>query len=684
MRAHNKLHDAQESRKVRAVAAIIAMLAVLAGGFFVVRTAYELDQQRQGILVALRAANAAKQDPAAMQLLNQQTVTANGRDYGGSRVIPNAADLFNAAGDLDEGTKQDLAWRLVLGQVPAWLPFVAVQSVSGAALATLFLAALLGSLIWLKLGGHVLEWGMVLGGAAFACWALEWFTMARAVVGTAVIAVIFAVLWRAVYGVLAGSAPIIAVARTTSIEGIRGLVAMGFALPIAVLLPILALAREPHQGLYQAIPGFLDWGHTVVYVCAALLVILFGCATTAFEIRDRQVWTVLTKPVSRLEWMLGKWLGAMALGIAVLIGGGLALYLGAQYLAAQPALDERDSREVRNAVLVGRAGVLPTETVLPNDRLLEIVNAAIAADPTLQADIADGRKDRGMVERELAFEKLKEYLALQRKIDPGEQRDYEFHGLSPSQTAGANLTFRYKLHAGADDTHRTFPLIVQFLSDNADVPSEYTMRTWTPNEQYAVEVDPRFIDSRGTLRLRLYNAGVDDSSGTAQFFKGPLAIYFDPRGIEVMYAQASFADNLARALTVDVAKIGFLAALAIAAATLLSFPVSVLLSFGIFCMASMTPFLAQSLEYYGADEKSGPIILAFHYAVEGIARAVKWTLSGFAEVAPSDMLAQGRVVTWSALLKAGLGIGVLWTGGTLVVGWLFTRRKEIAVYSGQG
>ena len=94
-------------------------------------------------------------------------------------------------------------------------------------------------------------------------------------------------------------------ASNTALEGIRTLAAPGFALPVALLLPFLALSRERGDALYQAIPGFLDWGHTCVYTFAALFVIFFGCASTSFEIRDRQVWSVVTKPISHGGWLLG-------------------------------------------------------------------------------------------------------------------------------------------------------------------------------------------------------------------------------------------------------------------------------------------------------------------------------------------------------------------------------------------
>ncbi|HAQ66822.1 MAG TPA: hypothetical protein DCR70_03580, partial [Phycisphaerales bacterium] len=107
-------------------------------------------------------------------------------------------------------------------------------------------------------------------------------------------------------------------------------------------------------------------------------------------------------------------------------------------------------------------------------------------------------------------------------------------------------------------------------------------------------------------------------------------------------------------------------------------------TFGVFSMATLTPFLATSIKYYAPDEKSGIIIWAFQVVVLAIARTVEFLLRGFAARSPSDSLAQGRAITWSTLFDTVVGIGLGWTGGVLLIGWLGIRRKEIAVYSGQG
>lgn len=681
LRAHTWLHDAQATRRVRIALTVLVALIMVAGTVAVSRVGFPLSAERAAIVAALRESSAKNGDPAAMQLLEKRTVTANGRDYGGARLVPNPADLFNNEGSLEEATKQDLAWRLVLPQVPQWIPLALVQSPWATILGSAALLAALVALIWLGLGGHIAEWGLVLAVLGAVCWAFEWTVALRALVGMGAVALLFAVLWRLAQMALAARVSPIAVGRVTLLEGVRSLAAIGFAAPIVILIPFMALSRDPDQGLYQAIPGFLDWGHTVVYTSAALLAILFGCASTAFEIRDRQVWTVLTKPVSRMGWMSGKWLGTMTLAAALLAGGGVTLYVGAHYMAALPPISERDARDVRNVVLTARMATSPELQRLSRDRLIEIVDAAIESDPAIKTEIEEGRRTRDEAMRELALAKQNEFMNSQRTIPPGQVREYTFRGLRPALAANRQLSLKYHLHAGADDAHQRFPLIIKFLTGEGK--DAWDVRNWTPNEVYTYEVEPRFVDPDGTLTVQLYNAGVDDSVDPPQPFPGPLTIYFDPDGLEVMYAQTSFGDNLARALLVDFIKVGFLAALAIVAGTIFSFPVAVLLAFGIYSMATLTPFLAQSLEYYAPDRSSGVVIWAVQWVIKLIASAIEGSLSGFAQRAPSDSLAQARVITLADLGKTFLWIGLGWTGGTMLLGWILASRKEVAVYSGQ-
>jgi hypothetical protein len=382
-----------------------------------------------------------------------------------------------------------------------------------------------------------------------------------------------------------------------------------------MVLPFLALSREPGEALYQAIPGFLDWGHTAVYTFAALFVIFFGCASSAFEIRDRQVWSVVTKPVSHGGWLLGKWLGTLTLGMTIVAGGFILMACGTMYLSSQKPIDERDARDVRDTVLVGRVGTKPVYQEPDQQAIREAVDQDIAADSVLKADIENGAQDEAEVRRTLAAQKRRQFLDQQRQIPPGDSREFTFAGLRDAVSVNRGIALRYKFHGGGDDEHQRFPAMIQYASGKG--AGGWELREWVPSEVYTLPIDPRFVDDDGTLRLRIFSAGWDEKENKP--VPGTITMFMLDDSLEVMVDDSSFAGNLLSAAFVDLCKLGFLAALAVAAGSLLSFPIAVLLAFGVFAMATLTPFLAVSIKNYYPDQKSGLLIWAFQEVVLGIA-----------------------------------------------------------------
>jgi hypothetical protein len=679
-RLHRWLGERMATRAARILATLAILISLGLVTWPLLNTAFSLQAQRAGILKSLEKCSAKDRDPAAMQLMQRGTVTVGDREYGGARVVGRAVDLFDDAGVMPADVKQELSWRLLGDQVPLWMPYVLVRS--PALVIALMLVTGIGALavVWIGLLLPALEvGGAVAAGAAF-CWWMGWPIGTQWLISSALSLLLFAFLWngaRALLGFRSGS---IAVASNTALEGVRTLALPGFALPIAMIVPFLALSRERGEALLQAIPGFLDWGHTASYTMAALFVIVFGCASTAFEIRDRQVWSVVTKPISHGGWLIGKWIGTLALGLSLVVGGGLLLAAGTSFLASQKPTDERDARDVRDTVLVGRVGFRPEFEMLPPERLREIIDQTIEGDSVLKADIANGTADDAQTRRSIAVAKQREFLDQQRRIAPGESREYVFHGLGGIVAQKRGISLRFKLHGGGDDEHQKFPAMFQYTTGGG--AGMWELREWTPGEAYTLDIDPKFVDEQGDLKIRIFSAGWDEEK------KAPVAstitIFVQDDSLEVMANESTFTGNLVSAIIVDGCKLAFLAALAVAAGSLLSFPIAVLLTFGVFSMATLTPFLATSIKYYSPDEKSGIIIWAFQVVVLAIARTVEFLLRGFAARSPSDSLAQGRAITWATLFDTVVGIGLGWTGGVLLIGWLGIRRKEIAVYSGQG
>ena len=106
---------------------------------------------------------------------------------------------------------------------------------------------------------------------------------------------------------------------------------------------------------------------------------------------------------------------------------------------------------------------------------------------------------------------------------------------------------------------------------------------------HVFQVPAEWVDDTGSLRMAIQNLA-------------PAAINFDPDDLEILYRVSSFESNFLRAALVHWSKLAFLAALAVACATALGFPVACLASITIFLAGSAAPFLARALYWYAPAE----------------------------------------------------------------------------------
>jgi hypothetical protein len=345
-------------------------------------------------------------------------------------------------------------------------------------------------------------------------------------------------------------------------------------------------------------------------------------------------------------------------------------------MRARPALDELDSIAVRDEVLAARDSSSPIYTRLTREQLQAAVDATIESDAGLKQDIQDGRQRLDEVRRTVSAERQKEHLADQRQVAPGESRTLVFPGLGAARALGGTMTLRFVMHAGASDSHSVYPILFRFKDGS------WLDRKFVPAQASTIVLPVDLIDDQGRLQIEFMNLAFD--SKAREFSPGPNTFSWDQDAMQVLYRVGGFESNYLRAMTVNLVKLSFLAMLAVCSATILSFPVACLFSFGIFLAASMSPFLADSLKYPVVELGEGPIGQIVREAVLGLAAGIESLLRPFGQTGANDALVRGIHVGWSVVLEAVGVIGVAWTGLTLLAGWAAFRRKELAIYSGQG
>jgi ABC-type transport system involved in multi-copper enzyme maturation permease subunit len=108
------------------------------------------------------------------------------------------------------------------------------------------------------------------------------------------------------------------IARTTIAEGIRMKLAVVFILLLMLILPTLPIVSHGDGTLKGRVQSFLNYSLTATWVLLSLLTIFMSCSTLANEIKNRQIYSLASKPVPRWKVLLGKWLGIIVLDVALL------------------------------------------------------------------------------------------------------------------------------------------------------------------------------------------------------------------------------------------------------------------------------------------------------------------------------------------------------------------------------
>lgn len=709
--AWSRLDGLQRTVATKVVLAVLALAAVAAVGGTMWSQATEARARFMSVVEVLQEINSLEKDAVTIQLLEEGQVEVDGTVYGDERFTEYAASLF----DEESGQLIDvalLAALLVAKDVPEWIPPMLIDSpgtilwVSFAVLAWLLLVIF--SEITLQVSTGILATAVACGFVGLA-WLLGFTSDPKqwvlAFAGIGLLVITFLLLIRvvlAVLGQLASPAPrlgkhgvrsslvqIFAVAHVLIRESIRLRISLAFIVVLLVALPLIPLWIDSSEPLRYQVQNFLSDSMSLVYILAACMTLILGCATVSFEIRDRQIWQLMTKPIGRIQYLLGKWLGLLILNFVLILIGGLSIFSFTEYLRTRPTADPLDAVAVNDEVLTARVGVRPIFTSLTTEEVRQRVDSEIDNNAVLKDEIATGEKRMNDVRRQLARQTRREHLDQQRAISPAtlgeggelDTRVYVFPGLESARRDRTNITLRYEFHIGRSESTDHYPVVFEFPDVGQRVEQIYVPEQW-----HSLLIPSDWIGEDGLLRLRILNGGFSQtpSDATLMFFPNGATLYFDADGLEIMWQASSFESNFLRAMIINWVKLAFLGILGVAAATFLSFPVAVMLAFTIFIGGSLAPFIAMSVDEFRVDPETVWPVRLVQWAVIGVAWSAEWLLRPFGEASPNVLVVEGRLVPWIGVLRNLLQIGVFWSGFALLIGWWAFRRRELAIYSGNG
>jgi hypothetical protein len=184
------------------------------------------------------------------------------------------------------------------------------------------------------------------------------------------------------------------------------------------------------------------------------------------------------------------------------------------------------------------------------------------------------------------------------------------------------------------------------------------------------------FDSKGMLSVRFIN----QNETTLMF---PLE-----DGFEVLYRAGGFGANYTRGIAIVFCWLGLLAAVGLAAASFLSFPVAAFFSVAVLILAFSTNTMVQVIEQgtiRAVDNETGQVAEAnlFDHATVGFFKGMLATVKLVRDFSPIDSLSTGRKISWGQLSRA-FGQVILLAGGLfMAIGIATFTRRELATAQGK-
>jgi hypothetical protein len=152
------------------------------------------------------------------------------------------------------------------------------------------------------------------------------------------------------------------VARHTFSQVLRMKVAGLFLLLLALSLTVLPYTMKGDSSLAGRIRTFLSHSIMISGGLLSLVTIFVSTAVVTSDVQGKQIFQVVTKPLGRWQYVVGRWLGVTLLNTLLVAIVGLSIYALAQHMRSRPALNPGDRRAVETEVFTARRQIAPDST----------------------------------------------------------------------------------------------------------------------------------------------------------------------------------------------------------------------------------------------------------------------------------------------------------------------------------
>lgn len=462
-----------------------------------------------------------------------------------------------------------------------------------------------------------------------------------------------------------------AVTRQMIAEGIRMKIALIFLLLIGMVVLGLPFSIAGDSSLTGAVQSFMSYGFTATGVLLGMLTV-FMSRSLSDEFVHRQILMVMVKPISRWQFIVGKWLGIVCLNAAFMAAAGISIYGMVHYIkATHPPIDDRyDEEELNEEVLVARHA----RRVKPPDFLRP-------AEAGFQKKLEQGFYDNlpGFDPKAEKARLAKKYEARWRIVGPRETRVFDFSNVLCKRSPENSIYLRYKTEVTQYAPDEIFRSFWRIGNPPKGTPEYFASTRHVVGRYHTIRVPADAVADDHTLTVRFFNENP---------FKGEPAYnniieFRKSDDVEVLFVVGSFGWNMVRLLVLMMCKLVFLAAVAVLMTTLFSFPVACLTSFTIYVLAGVRSFLEEAVDFASHDMASmfSSVVEFLSQSLTYLLTMVYWVVPDFGYYDAVEDLVNGRNVSLVWMLQ---GIGELMLLKSVIIlglAILLFYRREVAEVS---
>ncbi len=424
-----------------------------------------------------------------------------------------------------------------------------------------------------------------------------------------------------------------AVATNTIKQALRMKIAAVFVILLIVLLPVMGAAMTGDGTMKGRLQTFVSYGLSLTSFLLCLLTIVVSIYSLTSDIKQRQIYTVITKPIRRFQLLFGKLLGVILLDIALLVLFSAIIYAITIYIPKYFNASEADLAQLDNEFYTARNSLIPAE-----------VDVTREVDEAYEKLKKSGRLPEGVPREKIIAKLTEDQKRWKRAAVPGQQLIWEFNNVRPlDPNQSLFIRFKYDVSVNPPDLnvygiwtvgdYRQIKYGTKRETPIRDFDRKDAIRTF-----HEIEVPANVVAEDGYLAVGFLNRPLNNT-----------VVIFPPEdGLEVLYEADTFTGNFIRAVLLILFRLIFLACLGILASTFLSFPVAILLCLVIFFTATISGFCLESFDFLGEN-----LSWVYSYTI----RPVILLLPQFDKFNPAKFLVPARLLSWPLLAKvAGLMI----------------------------